>query len=204
MSREELDDLLEVMPKIAEAVNSFEAADLQRDAFSALLRAYGITAAPSGETADTSIENSANGETQIDIKQAVGQITEQDEKKPRAARKATRRQWSAEKNVDFWPSGKISFQDLCKEKQPNTIDQKNLIVVYWFEQISDLGTVDVGKVLAAYKSMSWLEPSQPDTRLRNTASKFHWIDTSDMGSIKTTPGGRNMVSQMPIEKAKKK
>jgi hypothetical protein len=204
MSREDLDELLEVMPKIAEAVNSFEAADLQRDAFSALLRAYGVATAPSQEAMADVPELPVSGENEVDITKPANQTEEKDAKKARPSRKSTRRQWSAEKNIDFWPEGKPSLDALCQEKKPTSIDHKNLISVFWFEQIAEVDAIDPGKILAAYKAMGWAEPSQPDTQLRNTASRYHWIDTSDIRSIKTTPGGRNTVNQhMPIEKVKK-
>jgi hypothetical protein len=96
--------------------------------------------------------------------------------------------------------GKQSLPDLANASKPRTIDQKNLVAVYWYEQVAGLPDINVGKVLAAYKQMDWNEPSHPDTALQATASREGWIDTRNMKAIVTTPSGRNMIKSMPVAK----
>ncbi|MBF6317175.1 hypothetical protein [Nocardia cyriacigeorgica] len=109
------------------------------------------------------------------------------------------------RNIDFRPDGQLSFRDFVAEKQPTTIDQKNVVAVYWLEYVAEISDISVGHVLAAYKECSWREPANPDNALHVTASRFHWLDTHNMASIVVTPSGRNVVQyDMPIAPPRKR
>jgi hypothetical protein len=126
-----------------------------------------------------------------------------------AAKTSSRRRRTARKaepvrDIDFRPEGKQAFKDLVEEKSPTTIDQKNVLAVFWLEQVAGIGGIGAGHVMAAYKDRNWREPADSVNSLQATASREHWIDTKDMKAIVTTPSGRNQViHEMPMAKAKK-
>lgn len=122
-------------------------------------------------------------------------------RRTRRGRRRTSRRSEPIRNLDFRPSGKVSFKDFVSEKKPTSLYQKNVLAVWYLEQVLEVTEIGVGHVLAAYKECSWREPSSPDNSLQVTASKHHWIDTSNMTQIRTTPSGRNLVQyDMPITK----
>jgi hypothetical protein len=190
---ENYERLVNAMPAIAEAVNAFSSPDVQRRAFEALLTALAPTIGSSAASTEEA-EGDENGGDERQDKRGPRQR--------RRTRKATTRQEvTAARDLDFFPSGKASLRDFAKEKDPKTVDQRNLVAVYYLEQ--NLGIAEIGPahVIAAYKTCNWREPSDAPKQLRNTASKLNWIDTSNSKAIKTTPTGRNTVQRdMPIAK----
>jgi hypothetical protein len=122
----------------------------------------------------------------------------------RIARKSGGRKWEAVRNIDFRPEGLQSLRDLVAEKQPKSINERNLVAIYWLEQVLEIQEIGMGHLLAAYKEEQWREPSDLEIAARSTASRTHWLDTSNTKAIKTTPTGRNIVKHdMPLVKAKK-
>lgn len=192
--------VLNGMPAIAEAVNAFKSEDVQRAAFDVMIRALGTPGLPAAQRPDLNVIKSQEDTEAVhspatsDAKNAT--------RKPR--RTGSRKPWFPVRDLDFWPSGMESLQDFAKRTQPLTNHQRNLVAVYYLEQVMHVSPIGVGHVLSVYKACSWREPGGVDGVLRKTASKYHWIDTSDTKSIKTTPGGRNVVEHdMPIVKARK-
>ncbi|MER7559079.1 hypothetical protein ABTZ46_19200 [Nocardioides sp. NPDC126508] len=215
--RDSFDRLLDAMPRIAEAVNTFSSEKNQRAALDALVRAIGLADAgaaappasppisihlPAPEVGDDAAEDSADLVTKTSPAQ-----TESPKSNGTSASKRRRspaRKWEPVRDINFRPADKQSFKDLVAEKQPASIDQKNIIAVWWLEQVAELKEIGVGHVLAAYKECDWREPSYPDNALQVTASREHWLDTKNMKSILTTPSGRNVVQfDMPLKKDKK-
>lgn len=214
-SRDTFSRLLDEMPRIAEAVNGFTSEKNQRAALDALVRAIGIPsvtppkavtkvlAAPAVGTVEPTIVATAGTDEDGD----GGQETEVTAGAPRVARrrKAGGRKWEPVRDINFRPEGKQAFKDLVAEKAPTAIDHKNVLAVWWLEQVAGITDIGVGHVLAAYKECDWREPSTPTNALQVTASREHWIDTKDMKAISTTPSGRNFVQfDMPLAKKAKK
>lgn len=219
--RGKFERLLDAMPRIAEAVNAFSSEENQRAALDALVQAIGIPAgsaesadpaasarmsrlAPSS-AAETSSASTSGGTADRD----GGEENPNDGgDKPTAAsaktggrRRRPARKWEPVRDINFRPEGKKALKEIVKEKQPTTIDQKNVLSVWWLEQVAEIGGIGVGHVLAAYKECDWREPAVPDNALQVTASRESWIDTKNMKAITTTPSGRNVVQyDMPIKK----
>lgn len=210
-----LDRLLEAMPKMAQAVNSFESEENQRLGLIALLHAAGAhtreqddaqTAAAeptlsivpplAGDTADEELgEASSNDDAQQDEPHKA--------KRTRARRPASKKAYPRAKDIDFRPEGKMSLRDFIADKQPTNFYEKNLVIVYYLKEHLEMSAVDVGDVLAGYVHAGWKPPSDPENSLRQAASKKHWLDTSDTRSIKITYHGSIVVEHdMPIKKDK--
>jgi hypothetical protein len=188
------DRLLTALPRIAESVNKFESPAVQEHAFEALVRALGITEpiattppAPSNGSAD-----SATGDMNGDAG-GVEEIEATNGTPRRRRRRAASALVSAVRDIDLRPDGKQSFRDFAAEKQPSTKEERNIIAVYYLEQVLNLSEIKAGHVLAAYKECNWPEPNDMRHSLRVTSSRRHWLDTSDRTSIHTTAPGRNLV-----------
>jgi len=208
VAEDTFDRLLNSLPKIAEAVNQFESAEVQELAFEALVRALGlaestVAAAAVPAAPGPGIANSANE----DLNGNAAEVDET-ETTTTTTRRRRRRQSpagvSAERDINFRPQGQQSLRDFVAEKKPTNNDERNLVAVYYLERILGAPSIGAGHVLAAYKDCSWREPSSPTNSLAVTASSKAWLDTRNMGAIRTTVGGRNTVEHdMPITSGKK-
>lgn len=214
MPTEEFEHMLEAMPKIADAIKQLPQ-ELHDKAFDALISS--LRGSPSDKAGARSSATDLHArprdseEDQTDAAESIE--TDQNGSSPRTRRAAKsapakrqgRRSWAPVRDIDFRAPGKKAFRELIEEKQPNSNLQKNLLAVYWLEQIYEVSEIGVGHVLAAFKEANWREPSHPDTTLQQTASAKHWLDTADMKHIKTTASGRNAVEHdMPIPSSKTK
>lgn len=208
------DRLIEAMPRIAEAVNAFSSEKNQRAALDALVRAIGITDAGAASTPRNSVQTPADTTTDDAVQAPIDPVPETSSDTagtPRAngasaskRRRSPARKWEPVRDINFRPADKPSLKDLVAEKQPTSIDQKNIVSVWWLEQIAEIKEIGVGQVMAAYKECGWREPSSPDNALQVTASRDHWLDTKNMKAITTTPSGRNVVQHdMPLKKSRK-
>jgi hypothetical protein len=213
------DRLLDAMPRIAEAVNTFSSKKNQLAALDALVRAVGIPnvgiAVTSPGVLPSSIQTFVDqtgddGEELVSGTRNEALSTPEDPTKPNGTsatkrRRMASRKWEPVRDINFRPPDRQSFKELIAEKQPSSIDQKNIIAVWWLEQVAEINEIGVGHVLSAYKECDWREPSNPANALQITASREHWLDTKNMKSIRTTPSGRNLVQfDLPIKKGKKK
>lgn len=212
--RDPFDRLLDEMPRIADAVNAFSSKKNQRAALSALVHALNLVdasssmppAGPRPTAREVANENTGAGSADLATNASP---PKENTPEPNTAstsrrRRSPARKWEPVRDIDFRPADKQSFKDLVAEKQPATIDQKNVVALWWLEQIAEIQEIGVGHVLAAYKECDWREPSHPDNALQVTASREHWLDTKNMKAIATTPSGRNVVQHdMPLQKSKK-
>lgn len=215
MPAEELDEMLSVSKRIAEAVEAYPP-EVRQAAYTDLMTAWrggsvmgAQPAEPSAESRDdraTHVDESPGSNSPRSRAKAARPVKAAKATKVAGQRRATtKKQFTPDRHIDFWPSGKQSWEELIKAKEPATIDQKNLVAVYWFEQVCGLSEIGTSQVLAAYKAADWPEPSQPDNSLQATASREHWLDTKNMAEIRTTPTGRNVVDhRMPLPKKGKK
>lgn len=199
--------LLDSMPDIADAVNKFSSEENQHTALRALIDSLvgnTVSAAPVSSAAQalapTGDDPAApSSPTPDDAASAVPAP-----KAKRSPRKLAKGRVEPIRDLDFWPDGKQSLHEFTAQKQPTTIDQRNIVAVYYLEQILQIPGISTAHVLAVYSECDWREPSYPDNALQVTASRERWIDTKDMQNIVTTPSGRNKIREMPIAKKTKK
>lgn len=203
MATDKFDRLLDALPKIAEAVNQFQSAQVQEQAFEALVLALGLAepSAPAllSPSPDDSMTGAVNGDTgEAETKNGITATpARRRRRRPPASVSATR-------EIDFRPAGSQAFRDFAAEKDPQTQDEKNVVAVFYLEQILKLSSLSAGDVLAAYRDCKWKEPANMANSLAATASRKHWLDTSNSAAIRTTPHGRNQVEHdMPAKKPAK-
>lgn len=220
MPNDDFQELLAVMPDIAEAVNTFNSEAAQLKALKALIQtarngsdrpALTTTAAvaspPPTEQPPAVMElQSTSAIPALPPAPNGGEETvseaESVTKKPRKA--STKKNITIVRGLNFAPDGKQSLADFVAEKQPRTMYEKNLVACYYLESVMGVEGITVGHVLAVYLACNWTPPSQPDTTLRNTAAAKDWIDTSDSKNIRVVWGGLHHIqSRMPTPDPKK-
>lgn len=92
--------------------------------------------------------------------------------------------------------------DFAAEKNPTTIQEKQLVVVYWLDNIAGRA-VTVGEVIAAFNFLKWRSPADPTNSIAVTSAKKGWFDTSDMNNIKVVWGGEHALQHDLPKPAKK-
>ncbi len=195
MSQDEFDRLLAAMPSIAKAVNEFHSEDVQRNAFAALVQAMGVTSLDAKHHRDQRVRDNASGghpESPVPDTNRIEAASEaKNGKRPR--RPTVKRGLSAAKDLDLRPNGKQAFRDFVAEKDPSTINERNLAAVYYLEQTLGVSNIGATHVLTAYRECSWREPGNLAQSIRDTAARKGWLDSSDGNNLSTTPSGRNLV-----------
>jgi hypothetical protein len=200
VAEDNFDRLRNALPDIAKAVNEFKSETVQEQVLAALLQSLGLSQgvppSPAGGGMNDQDDGGDGGADEVE-ETTTTTTTRRRRKPPKSV--------SAEKDINFRPSDKDSLRDFAAAKAPTTNHERNLIAVYYMEQILELSDIGAGHVLAAYRDCQWREPGAPVNSLQVTASAKSWIDTKDMKAIRTTPGGRNTVEHdMPIAKSKAK
>lgn len=190
------DDLLEQMPRIAEAVKAFPEA-VQPQAFEMLM------AEARGEATATPAPPPAGGgrTSARRAKKARKPAASSDAKKP-ARRTAGKPTWL--RGYDMTPKGGVSFKDFVAEKQPNTNHDRNVVAAYYLKEVRGEARVTLDHVYSCYKEQGWREPVHFANNLALTAHRKGYLDTSNMDDIDLTPRGRNRVEQELPEQKKTK
>lgn len=221
MPNDDFQELLAVMPDIAEAVNTFKSEAAQLKALKALIQtARNGSDRPALPRATAASPQSLPSERpsvqqEIEASSTVPALPPAPHRDEDAAHRVETtakksRKSSAKKNItvvrglNFAPDGKQSLTDLVAQKQPRTVFEKNLVACYYLQHIMDLEGITVGHVLAVYQACSWVSSSSPDVSLRKTASTCGWIDTRNSKDIKVLWAGENhLESKMPTPDPKK-
>lgn len=212
MAQAELDQLLDRMPAIAEAVEKFTSEAIQSQVLEALIGAFesgarsdddevGTDGADSGDSQSDQAAGTANGTDPAPAAPVANGATK------RAARKSggsrAKQSFSIDKNLDMVRGGPKSLKDFASEKQPKTVLDKVLIAVYWLTRVLEgdqPATLD--RVYTCFKHMEWPIPSD----LANTAQQAGvkgWLDSRKRDDIKVVIGGENRVEhELPAEPKK--
>lgn len=209
MSTEDLDALLERMPKIAEAVNAFASGTVQQEAFLSLIAAF------AGKTARTLVEalpqmgnlseTEPESPTTADQESVTAKASVPNGKKTRKKSGSLKADWTLNKDLDLHPSGKQSFEDFAAEKQPRSNEDRYAVVVYYLEEILGLSPITRNEVGTVFRRMAgWQEPANVGAALRVTQSRKSTVNCTELDDIKITPAGRNFVEhKLPAKVATK-
>jgi hypothetical protein len=193
------DHLLSQMPAIAEAVNGFTSEQVQQQAFRALISAIGGEVT---DTDDSDMEADAGTGASPEAR-ASTRRRPRPKKAPAAAdgeaatgtparRRSVVAGPSHDKNLDLYPKGAESFADFVESKKPTTIQERNLVAVYYLTRIAGVkATVDA--VYTAYKDRKWKVPTDLRNALQVTASVKGWLNTENSDDLKVAIPGENYV-----------
>jgi hypothetical protein len=211
---DDFQELLAVMPDIAEAVNTFNSEAAQLKALKALIQTArngsdrpvlamtsAVASPPPPEQPPSAVELQSTSAVPAlppapTEREDATSTAEVPTKKRRKS--STKKNFTVVRGLNFAPAGEQSLADFVAEKQPRTMHEKNLAACYYLQHIMNLSSITVGHVLAVYRECDWTAPSQPDTTLRNTAAAEGWIDTGNTKDIKVVWAGQNHIeSKMP-------
>lgn len=192
------DRLLNSLPSIAEAVNSFQSEEVQKKVFDALVGSLGVQSSPR-DTADDA-PATAPGDARVTQQQESPPPVNN---KPRRKSRAKAPAIIESRDINFRPDGKVSFFDFCEEKKPSGHQEQQLVAIYYLRKVLDVPTVTAGQVLAAYSARSWKKPVDVSNSLSSTSSKSRWINTENMENLTFSTLGENHVEHdMPKQRGK--
>jgi len=129
----------------------------------------------------------------------------QESEKPKSHTKSTgksKESYSILKELDLRGAGEISFKDFYKEKNPTSATEFNSVAIYYLVDMLKLESITVNHVYTCYKEVSKRTPEAFLQSLRDTSSKYGYIDTADINNIKLPLRGRNFVEHDLPKKAK--
>lgn len=158
MAEDAYTKLLEKLPEIAEAVKAFDSPVLQERVFETLAKSLG--AQVGGAPSDGGGGGDGGGRGRPRRTNRRPAATEKDgnggEKSSRSRRPAT----MAEKGLDLRPAGAPPFVEFAKAKGPGTLQERNVVAVFYLKEHMNLEKVGVGHVLAAFREAGWKPATQ--------------------------------------------
>ena len=111
--------------------------------------------------------------------------------------------YSILKDLDLRGNGGQSFKDFFEEKKPKTATEFNSVSVYYLADTLKIAGITPNHVYTCYKEVKQRTPEAFVQSLRDTASKYGYIDTADINNIKIPLRGKNFVEHdLPKGKAK--
>lgn len=210
MATGDLDALLERMPKIAEAINSFSSEAVQAEAFAALIAAFEGKRHTSriAKESDGASENVATAQEHAASDSDNTTTAPKATATPRKKRGAGngKADWSVVHTLNLKPDGKQSFEDFIEEKQPKSNEDKYVVAVYYLEEILGVEPITKNEVGTMFRlTKSWKEPAAVVKGMQMTSHRKATLNTSDIDNIKITPQGRNFVEHsLPVKPKGKK
>ena len=203
MDNDLLEELLEAMPRIAEAVNRFDSPEVQSAAFDALMRAtLGDEPLQARTPKGTHQTESGAQPAPSESPQASPSSSKRASPK-KLGRKGRVASIPLDKSLSFKPGGKASLYDFIKEKNPKTQQEKTIVFVYWLKEVAECKKVGVSQVCTCYREMGWEAPSNPANQLSKLAKDKKWLDSSDTSDIELNhPGTQFVEHQLPAESPK--
>jgi hypothetical protein len=202
MTTERIDDLLQRLPEIAKVVNEFKSESVQLRALDALL---GGLDAPADQQAK-------KGKRHVE---ATKELRAADETTPRKSAsvgashtkgsRGNRKEGSVSlvADLNLRPKGKTTLRDFYAEKKPTTNEQGFAVMVYYLVNVLGMSGISPNHIYTAFKDLDMRVPNRLRTVLSNSASRHHWIDTSDKENMKLTIHGENFVEHdLPNAKPK--
>lgn len=204
MSDDHLDKLLKAMPEIARAVNGFDSPDVQRDAFGALMKAA---------TGDLPQEPQRSNDTKDQPEKQTQRTRSKPKKAPSEGAKQaattksnTRRKLpsiAVDEALDIEPHGEVSLPDFATEKQPKTLQDQSMVIIYWLKHNAKFEKVGISQIFTCYKRMGWKAPAIPSNQLSKMASRYKWLDTSKPDDVSLTHAGSQYVEHdLPLKSPK--
>lgn len=189
------DELVEAMPKIAEAVKAFPES-VQGKAFDALMEAH---------AGNAPIASTDTGSTSAKTRRTRKTSTRKSKASDNGAKTTAKRSSSAPtmvKDLDLAPKGKASFKDFAAAKAPTSNNDKNVVIVYYLAQITGTSPITIDHVFTSYRNAAWKIPKNLQNSLAATASKKGYFNTSDLQDIRLEVHGINRVEHELPEKSK--
>ncbi|WGV23809.1 hypothetical protein [Halotia branconii] len=108
------------------------------------------------------------------------------------------------KDLNLRPEGEPSFRDFHSQKNPKTQEEAITVAVYYLKRVLELDKITPNHVFTCFKDVGLRTPKNMPQRIRETATRKGWVDTSERSNIKITNHGENLVDHdLPAAKGKK-
>ncbi len=95
-------------------------------------------------------------------------------------------------DFDFNPANQKSLKEYFNEFEPKTNYERNLIFVYYLQEILSINNISTDHIYSCYRTLGLKIPSFPQT-LVDTNTHKGWLATSDTNDIKVTRTGMNYI-----------
>ena len=187
------DELLKVMPQIAETVNAFKGEAVQREVLLALLSKLGVDTsdAPDGGSVDDGNGNGRRGGgSKVGGEAPKAKVPAAPNKKRPSSKKSGP---SLVTSLNLRPKDKQTLEELAAEKGPKNQQEKSTLIVYYLRHVLRQDAVTVDSVYTAYKAMKWRLPANLENQLQVIKATKGWLDTSNMSAIELTSLGENYI-----------
>jgi hypothetical protein len=190
MSNGDVNELIDQLPKIAEAVNSFQSEALQQQAFAAIMAKIGVET-PTPKTPDSA-----------EIIETAAKTVNPGGHKATRTKGRAKKSYSADKSLDLRPTDKKSFRDFANEKLPSNNDDRVTVSVYYLVEVLEVAAIGPPQILACFQNMKWRPPADIANAVQKVGSVYGWVDSKESENIKLTSGGRTAV-EYDMPRAKK-
>lgn len=97
------------------------------------------------------------------------------------------------RDLNLKPKGRDPFEKFAAQKKPHSNQHKCVVAVYYLRHELDLSPITVDHVYTCFKHMRWRVPSSLANTMAYVSSVHGWLDTRNMGDIKLTTIGENLV-----------
>jgi hypothetical protein len=97
------------------------------------------------------------------------------------------------RDLNLKPKGRVSFDQFAVQKKPGSNQHKCVVAVYYLRHELGLSLIAVDHVYTCFKHMQWRVPSRLANTMAYVSSVHGWLDTRNMGDIKLTTIGENLV-----------
>ena len=196
MREDRLNELLDAMPRIAKAVNSFDSPDVQSEAFATLMKAAFSDLPPEPRSLEDTDEHkpgsqAARSESPQTAAKKASTRGKTSAKKPN--KKARLSAPPVDEALDIRPSDKISLPEFANKMNPTNMQNQSMVIIYWLKHHAGYEKIGISQIFTCYKKMGW--KASPDLRkqLHNIAFKKTWLNTSDVEDVSLTITGEQHV-----------
>jgi len=97
------------------------------------------------------------------------------------------------KDLNLKPSGLRSLQDFYNEKLPQSNIENNLVFVYYLQKILSISGITMDHIFSCYKDVGLKVPLSLRQSIADTASRYGYLDTSNMQDIRVIIRGENFI-----------
>ena len=97
------------------------------------------------------------------------------------------------RDLNLKPKGRDSFDQFAAKKKPGSNQHKCVVAVYYLRHELGLSSITSDHVYTCFKHMQWRVPASLANTMAYVASVHGWLDTRNMGDIKLTTIGENLV-----------
>jgi len=192
MDASNYEKLLEAMPAIAEAVNTFKSETVQQNAFQILIKSW------LGNLQAADIERPREPEPGNDCGTSCdkpGNETHKEEKQngQKLRKKSNPTPPKVLGELDLKPDGKTSLKDFIAEKKPKSNEEHFAVIIYYLQYTLKTQGITRDHVHTCFKDIGAKCPVDIDAALRMAATRKGWIDTSNSTDLKVKVSGENFV-----------